>query len=242
MFQSSYTWSKSEDTTQASTFFSDATTGTTSAFPEFIADYNKGLSDFHAAHNWVLNFSYDLPFARGRPGVTGAVLGGWRLAGIVNVRSGSPLTVFVQNNRSRSQWQPSLGPGIGRDRPSYAPGFDGTSAVIGDPSQWFNPAAFVLPAAGTFGNTGRGDFIGPNLRTVDVSMVKDTPWGTLGSAGRLELRLEAFNLFNRANFGPPQLIAYAGAADNEPVLASFGRVRATVTSARQLQVGIRLRF
>ena len=63
MFQSSYTWSKSEDTTQASTFFSDATNGTTSAFPEFIPDYNKGLSDFHAAHNWVLNFSYDLPFA-----------------------------------------------------------------------------------------------------------------------------------------------------------------------------------
>ena len=62
MFQSSYTWSKSEDTTQASTFFSDATNGTTSAFPEFIPDYNKGLSDFHAEHNWVMNFSYDLPF------------------------------------------------------------------------------------------------------------------------------------------------------------------------------------
>ena len=51
--QSSYTCSKSIDTTQASTFFSDATNGTTSAFPEFIPDYNKGLSDFHARHNWV---------------------------------------------------------------------------------------------------------------------------------------------------------------------------------------------
>jgi hypothetical protein len=121
MMQSSYTWAKSEDTTQASTFFSDATNGTTSAFPEFIPDYNKGLSDFHAAHNWVLNFSYDLPFARALTGAAAAVFDGWRLAGIVNVRSGSPLTVFVQNNRSRSQWQPSLGPGIGRDRPSYAP-------------------------------------------------------------------------------------------------------------------------
>ncbi len=102
-------------------------------------------------------------------GVSGALARGWRLSGIVNVRSGNPLTVFVQNNRSRSQWQPSLGPGIGRDRASYAPGFGADNAVAGDPNAWFNPAAFALSAAGTFGNTGRGDFIGPNLRTVDLS-------------------------------------------------------------------------
>ena len=88
--------------------------------------------------------------------------------------------------------------------------------------QWFNPAAFALPPAGTFGNTGRGDFIGPDLRTVDLSLVKDTPLRALGSGGRLELRVEAFNLFNRANFGAPQLIAFAGAADNEPVSPASG--------------------
>jgi hypothetical protein len=242
MLQSSYTWSKSEDTTQASTFFSDATNGTTSAFPEFIPDYNKGLSDFHAEHNWVLNFTYDLPFARSSSGATAAILGGWRVSGIVNVRSGNPLTVFVQNNRSRSQWQPSLGPGIGRDRPSYAAGFGSEDAVTGDPNQWFNPAAFVLQPAGTFGNTGRGDFVGPDLRTVDLSFVKDVAWSRLGSDGRIELRIEAFNLFNRANFGPPQLLAFAGAADNEAPLASLGRIRNTVTSARQIQLGVRVRF
>ena len=242
MFQSSYTWSKSEDTTQASTFFSDATNGTTSAFPEFIPDYNRGLSDFHAEHNWVLNFSYDLPFARDLTGAAGALLSGWRMSGIVNVRSGNPLTVFVQANRSRSQWQPSLGPGIGRDRPSYAPGFGPDNAVAGDPNAWFNTAAFVLQPAGTFGNTGRGDFIGPDLRTVDLSFVKDTAWRALGSAGRFELRVEAFNIFNRANFGPPQLIAFGGTADNEAPLASFGRVRTTVTTARQIQLGVRVRF
>ena len=242
MAQSSYTWSKAEDTTQASTFFSDATNGTTSAFPEFIPDYNKGLSDFHAEHNWVVNFSYDLPFARQATGAVGAILGGWRLSGIMNMRSGNPLTVFVQNNRSRSLWQPSLGPGIGRDRPSYAAGFGPENAVTGDPNAWFNPAAFVLQPAGSFGDTGRGDFIGPNLRTVDLSLVKDTAWPALGSGGRLELRLEAFNVFNRANFGPPALIAFAGAADNEAPLASLGRVRNTVTSARQIQLGVRVRF
>jgi hypothetical protein len=242
MIQSSYTWAKSEDTTQASTFFSDATNGTTSAFPEFIPDYNKGLSDFHAEHNWVLNFSYDLPFARHASGAAAAILGSWRLAGIVNVRSGSPLTVFVQNNRSRSLWQPSLGPGIGRDRASYAAGFDASSAVTGDPNGWFNRSAFALPAAGTLGDTGRGDFIGPNLRTVDLSLTKDAALPAFGRGGRLEIRLEAFNILNRANFGTPQLIAFAGAADGEQPLASFGRVRNTITSARQIQVGARVRF
>jgi hypothetical protein len=242
MLQSSYTWSKSEDTTQASTFFSDATNGTTSAFPEFIPDYNKGLSDFHAEHNWVANFSYDLPWGTGLSGATGALLKGWRVSGIVNMRSGSPLTVFVQNNRSRSLWQPSLGPGIGRDRASYAAGYGPDNAVNGEPNAWFNPAAFAVPAAGSFGDTGRGDFIGPNLRTVDLSFVKDTAWTMLGSGGRIEVRAEVFNVFNRANFGPPQLTVFAATQDNEPPLASFGRVRNTITSARQMQLGVRVKF
>jgi hypothetical protein len=54
--------------------------------------------------------------------------------------------------------------------------------------------------------------------------------------------VEAFNLLNRANFGSPQLVAFAGAADGEQPLASFGRVRNTITSARQIQLGVRVRF
>jgi hypothetical protein len=59
---------------------------------------------------------------------------------------------------------------------------------------------------------------------------------------QLEARIEAFNLLNRANFGPPALIAFAGNADDEAPLASFGRIRTTVTSARQVQLGIRITF
>jgi hypothetical protein len=239
-FQSSYTWSNAEDTTQASTFFSDATNGTTSAFPEYIPGYNRGPSDFNAEHNWVLNGTWDLPWGRGLAGWRGVMLAGWRVSGIASLRSGYPLTVFVQNNRSRSQWQPSLGPGIGRDRPSYAPGFSADNAVTGDPAQWFNPQAFVLQPAGTFGNTGRGDFDGPDLRTVDLAFAKDNRLGD--SNARLEVRIEVFNLFNRANFGVPNLTAFAGAADNEAALGSFGRIRNTVTSARQMQLGVRVRF
>jgi hypothetical protein len=206
-FQASYTWSDSEDTTQASTFFSDATNGTTSAFPEFIPTWE--------------------------------MMWGLRLSAIGTYRSGYPLTVFVQNNRSRSQWQPSLGPGIGRDRPSYAPGFDADSAVTGNPDQWLNPQAFVLQPAGTFGNTGRGDFEGPDLRMVDLSLTKDVQ---LRSNSAIEFRFEVFNVFNRANFGVPNLTVFAGAADNEAPLGNFGRIRNTVTSARQVQLGVRVRF
>ncbi|GMV23912.1 MAG: hypothetical protein AMXMBFR57_38610 [Acidimicrobiia bacterium] len=228
--QSSYTWSKSEDTTQNSTFFSDSTTATTSAMPEFIPGYNKGLSDFHAEHNWVTNFVWE-PF------------GGWRLSGLLRMRSGNPLTVFVQTNRSRSLWSPSLGPGTGPDRPSYAPGYNKDNAVTGNPSQWFDPNAFVLQPAGTFGNVGRNELIGPDLRTLDLALSKFMKLDRLSfGRGTLELRLEVFNVFNRANFGPPSLVAFAGTAPTEAPLATFGQIRSTVTSARQGQLGIRISF
>jgi hypothetical protein len=236
--QSSYTFSKSDDTTQASTFFSDATNGTTSALPEFIPGYNKGPSDFDIRHNWVLNFTYALP-GRELTGVTGALFGDWNLSGIWTMRSGNPLTVFVTTNRSRSQWNPSRGPGIGQDRPDYAPGYGPENAVLGRPDQWFDPAAFVLQPAGTFGTTGRGDFVGPNLRTLDMALSKSAAWARLG--GRLEFRIEAFNLLNRANFGTPELRAFSG-TEGQPVLATFGRITNTVTSARQIQLGIRAVF
>jgi hypothetical protein len=240
--QSSYTLSKSEDTTQASTFFSDATNGTTSAMPEYIPDYNKGPADFDTRHNWVLSFTWELPFAKNASPAARALLAGWRMSGIWAMRSGQPLTAFVAANRSRSQWNPSRGPGIGQDRPSYAPGFGPENAINGTPEQWFVPEAFVLQPAGTFGNTGRGDFTGPNLRTLDLSLGKEARWGRLGGSGRIELRLEAFNILNRTNFGVPELRAFAGQADGEAPLATFGRISNTVTSSRQIQLGARIVF
>jgi hypothetical protein len=167
----------------------------------------------------------------------------WQLAGIGQARSGNPLTVFVQANRSRSLWQPSLGPGIGRDRASIRDGYTYESAVLGGPDQYFDPNAFVLQPAGTLGNTGRGAFIGPNLRTFDLSAMKNIRFSSpLGEDTNVQIRVEAFNLFNRANFAPPALTVFAGAADNEAPLTTFGRIRSTVTSARQIQLGVRVQF
>ncbi len=238
--QSSYTWSHTEDTTQASTFFSDATNGTTVAFPEIISGYNKGPSDWDTPHNWVLNVTWDLPFARHMgDGVARALLDGWQLAGISTMRSGQPLTAFVQSNWSRSQWSPSIAPTSGLDRPDLAPGRSAASAVLGRPDQWFDPGAFVLQPQGTFGNSARGAFRGPNLRTIDIAAVRRLP---LRGSSRAELRFEVFNVLNRANFGNPTLIAFAGVAQNEAPLSSFGRIRSTVTSARQMQLGVRVTF
>jgi hypothetical protein len=100
----------------------------------------------------------------------------------------------------------------------------------------------VLQPAGTLGNLGRGALIGPDLKTIDLALVKRMAWTTLGPAGRLELRVEGFNVLNRANFGVPSLLAFAGTADNEAPLPTFGRIRNTVTSSRQIQVGARVVF
>jgi hypothetical protein len=224
--QASYTWSRTMDTTQASTFFSDATNGTTVAFPEVIPGYNKGPADWDTPHNLVMNAIWEV----GR---------GWQVMGIATMRSGQPLTAFVQNNWSRSLWSPSIAPVTGLDRPDLAPGRTPENAVTGRPDQWFDPSAFVLQPQGTLGNSPRGAFRGPNLRTVDAAVVKRL---ALRRGARLEVRLEVFNLFNRANFGNPTLIAFAGASQNEAPLASFGRIRSTVTSARQIQLGARIAF
>jgi hypothetical protein len=241
-FQSSYTWSRNVDTTQASTFFSDATNGTVSYFPEFLPDYNKGPADYHNTHNWVWNVIWDVPLGKRATGVARALLSGWQVAAIGQVRSGPPLTLFVGANRSRSRWSPSIGPGQGFDRPSLAPGYTTEAAIRGTPEQWFDPAAFVLQPAGTYGTLGRGALYGPDLRTLDLALKKRLAWTTLGPAGHVELRIEAFNVTNRANFGIPSLQAFAGVADGEQPLPTLGRIRQTVTSARQIQLGLRLQF
>jgi hypothetical protein len=92
------------------------------------------------------------------------------------------------------------------------------------------------------GETGRGAFYGPDLRVLDLALVKRIRWGRLGPAGLVELRIEAFNVFNRANFSTPSLVAFAGTRDGEPTLPTFGRIRQTATTARQVQLGIRVQF
>ncbi len=254
-FQSSYTYGKTIDNTQASTFFSDATNATVSALPEPAGlNYNRGRADYDIRHNWVMNFNWELPFAKNLKGAAGKVLDGWNLLGISQVRSGLPLTVFVAANRSQSKWAPSSGPGLGPDRPSFAPGYTFESAVTGNPAAYFDPKAFLLQPSGTLGTLGRNTFTGPNLRSFDLALTKNFTWAKLGENTRIQFRAESFNLFNRANFGTPNLQVFAGTPENlntppaslaptQPAAnASFGLIRSTVTTARQIQLGLRVSF
>ncbi len=84
--------------------------------------------------------------------------------------------------------------------------------------------------------------IGPNLRAFDFSLSKNIPPTALSEASRLQVRAEFFNLTNRTNFGAPALIAFAGTRDGESPLPSFGRIRDTVTDARQIQLELRFSF
>ncbi len=123
-----------------------------------------------------------------------------------------------------------------------APGRTHQDAVIGRPDAHFDPSAFALQPAGTLGNLGRGVLIGPDLGNLDLAAMKNTRWSRLGEGTNLQFRVEAFNLLNRPNFGPPALLALTGDPDNERPLGSLGRIRSTITSSRQIQLGLRISF
>ena len=90
---------------------------------------------------------------------------------------------------------------------------------------------------------GRNELIGPDLQTMDLALSRTIGLRRLSMGrGTIELRAEVFNLFNRANFGPPSLVAFSGTANDEPVLSSFGQIRSTITSGRQAQLGVRISF
>ena len=68
------------------------------------------------------------------------------------------------------------------------------------------------------------------------------PSPAISRAANIQLRVEIFNVFNRANFGPPSLVAFSGTGTETAPLASFGQIRSTVTASRQMQLGVRFTF
>jgi hypothetical protein len=125
--------------------------------------------------------------------VTGKLLSGWQLSGIITWETGLPFSPLDGFNNSRD------GNTGTPDRPSWNPNFSG-NLYPKTVNQWFNPNAFVLAPAGTYGNVGRNVLRGPGLADGDVSLSKETK---LSERFNLTFRAEFFNVLNHANFGLP---------------------------------------
>jgi len=186
----------------------------------------RGNSDFDIRQTMTLNSVYQLPFARGNRWI-----GGWDLSGIFTVRTGRPINVTVERAAAATPDGRTT-----RQRPDAVPGVSWKPDVQ-TPSRFVNPAAFRAPAAGTWGNLARNAIYGPGLWQADLALSKRTP---LKESVALDFRVEAFNLFNRAQFGQPQANL---SASNFGIIQNTANDKAVGTgTSRQLQFMLRLSF
>jgi hypothetical protein len=228
-----YLWSHSID---------DAGTGGGEAdYPQNIAclECERASSDQDVRLSFTSSAIYQLPFGTGRKylssnGFAGKVFGGWELSGIAAARTGVPVNVTVSRSASSlpdgntsSPQRPNLVPGV----PLIPPGGQ-------TPRDWINPAAFSIPANGTWGNAGRNLVRAPGIWQIDTALTKRTQ---ITEHTGIEFRAEAFNLLNHAQFGLPN--------GNFSAAGSFGTITqplnpgATGTGTpRQFQLMLRLSF
>ncbi|MBV9342588.1 MAG: carboxypeptidase regulatory-like domain-containing protein [Acidobacteria bacterium] len=200
------------------------------------ADY--GLATYDVRHVGVVNAVYTLPFGKGQPFANdfenwrAAIVSGWSVNSIVTVQSGFPFTPQLSYNPSNN------GDTRNPVRPFINPDFSGP-IILGRPSQWFNPNAFLAPPpnSGFYGNLGRNTLIGPGLATWDFSAFKAT---TLHERLALQFRAEIFNLLNRANFNTPNLITFTASGSTTKTSGTAGAISGTSTTSRQIQFGLKL--
>ncbi|MDQ3181622.1 MAG: hypothetical protein M3Q33_14015, partial [Acidobacteriota bacterium] len=228
-----YTWSKNLTDSQT-----DRSTAPQNPY-NIRGDY--GRAQFDRRHILTVNYVYELPFYRAQNGFVGKVLGGWQASGIFVYNTGLPFTVTTAG------FDPAglgfLGPSVSGPRPNIicnpnegAPRtqqqFFNTSCFQLTPaSQAFTtPADMVIRFANEAGTSGRGVIVGPRTARVDFSLVKNIRFG---ESLRLQLRGEAFNVFNTTNFRTLSLNVTA---------ADFGAVTAPTRDARQLQFAAKFYF
>ncbi len=226
----SYTYGKSTDLSSSSTAgsnFNNSIVGPISQFP----DVMKGRSDFDVRHNLVLNAVYTLPSPGAGGGIAKALTDGWQISGIYKIQSGLPFSAAIGGD--------SVGM-LGANSFNFAdrlttPGCE--SAVNpGDPNHYIKTECLAFPAPGRMGNSGRNSLEGPGIKTLDASLVKMTRI----KGASLQVRLEMFNVLNRANFAVPnrtvsQIFNAAGRLN-----ANAGKLISTSTTARQMQLGAKL--
>jgi hypothetical protein len=228
-----YTWSKSLDDGTALNSSVGANAPGFVMFPSNPKlDWGPSTSD--ARHIAAVTSTYELPFGYGKKffgnahGLAQKLAAGWILSGVETIQSGLPFTPqlgFIPTNNGDRR---------NPIRPSWNPAFNGP-VVLGGPDRYFDPNAFVLPPAGTYGNAGRDVLYGPGLASTDLSVSKTT---AISEKLKSQFRAEFFNLFNRANFGTPNAVVFASASAVPSPAA--GVITSTSTTSRQIQFGLKL--
>jgi hypothetical protein len=183
------------------------------------ADY--GTSGYDQPYNSTTSIVWMLPFGRGQ------AWGDWQVSAINTLTPGEPVT-FTYSPAAAFQVSGITNDfsGANNYRPNVTCDPTAASPTV---TQWFNPSCVVIPTdpSQPFGNAARNSVRGPNFWTFDLAVAKQVQ---LTSTSHVELRLEAFNLFNRANFVAP---------NGNRSTAAFGTITATY-DPRQMQLAAKV--
>jgi Carboxypeptidase regulatory-like domain len=180
---------------------------------------------------FVVSWTYELPFGPGQrfaadsSGIVQALVQGWAVSGITNYHSGDPLDIRVASSQLNN------GTGSNGNWPDLTCSSVGTPQTV---TEWFDTSCFADPAQYKFGNFTIGDVRGPTVFNTDFSAAKRTAIGTK----TVEVRIDVFNLFNRAHFANPG-VSNTGATFGT---AAFGTISATRLPPREAQLGFRFLF
>jgi hypothetical protein len=191
---------------------------------------SRALSSWDMTHNFVVTYNYNLPFDRLFKGIKLAE--GWNLSGTTRFSTGFPVTFFDDSDRSLLG---TLGNGVNNqllDTPEVLPGplQLNTNPRNGNPV--FNTAVLVPEALGQLGDASRRIFHGPGIDNFDVQISKNV---ALRESKSFDVRVEAFNIFNHAQFYGPASV------DGEVNDPNFGSV-VSAAAPRLLQVAVKLHF
>jgi hypothetical protein len=198
----------------------------------FNARLSRAISSWDLRHNFVASYRYDLPF-ESLFGQTNQLTEGWSISGTTRFASGFPVTLFDDSDNSLLG---TLGNGVNNnllDTPQFTAGplEINTNPRNGRPE--FNTSLFATEPLGQLGNSRRRIFYGPGINNFDLQLTKNI---RLTESKSLDLRIEAFDAFNHAQFYGP------GAVDGEVGDSqTFGRVVSAV-DPRLIQVAAKFTF
>ncbi|HEY4903017.1 MAG TPA: carboxypeptidase regulatory-like domain-containing protein [Candidatus Sulfotelmatobacter sp.] len=189
------------------------------------------LSAFDVKHNFVVSYAYELPFDH-LFGASNGWTKGWAISGITHFSSGFPVTLLNYGDNSLLGAEPNGINNYGVDEPQYTLGPLNLNSNPRNGKSYFNTSLFSLQALGTPGNSKRRFFYGPGLDNYDMALMKTVP---LSESKSLQFRVEAFNIFNHAQFFGPT------AVNGNINSSTFGQV-VSATSPRLMQAAVKLVF